>query len=951
MLRGFRRGVLIVAAGLMVLSPLLTTLTPAVASATQENPLDQLERWFYYRGMRACLNNPDFAPNTPAYDNGTRSISDINNGHILPKDATGGGQPKKGFGYLGADMDGGNDNDGTVECTDGSIFYRGARAFGFDEVINLICAMNNAVDELGDGGRIDPKRDGGNCEDAQEVEFDGGGGSIFQEALTKALENPTASEYGGDGDRPDITLSQNGSSTYSWRALYYLLGKNSLETFCGGAINSAKPTDNYKDDEYDVSVYVVRGSDGKLQKSDKGPDGFSHSYTITKSDRKENSKVDDVYYKSGNSGDNADDVTCAEMATLTRENAKDYAAWAENNVDLAKSNDDKSPARSLTGDPNNPGEETTCAIDGIGWIVCPVMTFLATINDKAFGFLEGLLGIRPALIRDEGTISAWSTFRDFANVMFVIAFMVIVYSQLTSAGVSNYGLKKMLPKVVVAAILVNLSYFICAIMVDISNIAGSSIYSLMDTIGQEAVRGGDKVGGAGNTWSDIVGGILVAGVGVLLVVALVMAPTVLLALAVVLLILIARQALVIILIIASPLAFVAYLLPNTEDWFKRWWKAFVATLMVYPIVGLVFGGSMLVSNILMGIAGDGGDGGDDEQLLKLVALGVMAIPLFAVPAILKGSLSAMGSIGTKIAGFSNKADGYAKNKAMQGRLGEAKAAFNTRRQARKINRRVGDGVSGRINQRLDQSRLGRYIGGDRGSAAAVAAQQKMTKDQIDNSISLLQNGDAATLVPRAVAQLQEANRRGDAVAARAATQVLTTQTGARGIQEFHNAVRGMEAAGGLHAGVSENIRADVSAAGLKGKDRALDTWSRQEGGMTDLVQHDANQNLTSGLNEAELAGQSAAQLANFAQTGSMTQAQAQRVLAAHDRGAIQLDEAKLGIFTNRANSTEPLRVQDAGVARQMADREVIDRAHEEALYENTLRNNEQNNPSTPRDNQ
>lgn len=351
------------------------------------------------------------------------------------------------------------------------------------------------------------------------------------------------------------------------------------------------------------------------------------------------------------------------------------------------------------------GAESSCAIDGIGWIVCPVMTFLADINDKAFGFLEGLLGIRPALIQDEGTMSAWSTFRDLANVMFVIAFMVVVYSQLTSAGVSNYGIKKMLPKVVVAAILVNLSYFICAIMVDISNIAGSSIYSLMETIGQNAVSGGDKVGGAGNTWSDIVGGLLMAGVGVLLIVALIMAPTVLLALAIVLLILIARQALIIILIIASPIAFVAYLLPNTEDWFKRWWKAFVATLMVYPIVGLVFGGSMLVANILMGISGDGGEGGDDEQLLKIVALAVMAIPLFTVPAILKGSLSAMGSIGTRLQGYADKSQGMA---ARQGKKRLDNTAFmrgrNFRKQAKEQfkNNKFAEAVSG-----TDTSRIGR----------------------------------------------------------------------------------------------------------------------------------------------------------------------------------------------------------------------------------------------------
>ena len=40
--------------------------------------------------------------------------------------------------------------------------------------------------------------------------------------------------------------------------------------------------------------------------------------------------------------------------------------------------------------------KTTCAIDGVGWIICPVMNFMANIVDGAYEVVEGLL-ITPAL--------------------------------------------------------------------------------------------------------------------------------------------------------------------------------------------------------------------------------------------------------------------------------------------------------------------------------------------------------------------------------------------------------------------------------------------------------------------------------------------------------------------------------------------------------------------------
>lgn len=312
-------------------------------------------------------------------------------------------------------------------------------------------------------------------------------------------------------------------------------------------------------------------------------------------------------------------------------------------------------------------EETTtsCAVDGIGWIVCPVITFLGTLNDAAFGFLNNFLTVSPKIFSDPATKSAWEAFRNLANIAFVVAFLVIIYSQITGGGITNYGLKKLLPKLIVAAILVNISFYVCAVLVDLSNIVGSSTYSLLKNDINTGT--GDAGGGAlSDIWSKAGAVVLGAGAVVGLIALIIFAPMSFLAFGLIILILIARQAFVVLLIVISPLAFVAYLLPNTEDWFKKWWKSLVAMLMVFPIIALVFGGSTLASTILMSVSQDNFGGGDDEQMLKIIAAGVLAIPLFAVPLLLKGSMSAAGTIGTKLAGLQGRATGAAGKGAKEG---------------------------------------------------------------------------------------------------------------------------------------------------------------------------------------------------------------------------------------------------------------------------------------------
>jgi hypothetical protein len=372
------------------------------------------------------------------------------------------------------------------------------------------------------------------------------------------------------------------------------------------------------------------------------------------------------------------------------------------------------------------------------------MTFLGKLNDAAYGFINNFLEVPARIFSDSATRRAWEAFRDIGNVMFVIAFLVIVYSQITGAGVSNYGIKRMLPRIIIAAILVNISFYVCAALVDISNIVGGGLYDLMKAINV----GGNGEGantGIENAWSGAVAGILGLTAIIALLAVIIFAPLSLLAFAITMLILVARQAFVILLIVVAPVAFVAYLLPNTESWFKRWWKALTALLMVYPIIALVFGASTLAARILMNVASTGNN---DDNMLKIVALGVLALPLFAVPLILKGAMGAAGTLGTRLSGLQDRSNRFSSNKLKSSRFGEAKEAFERNRQVSKFRRRTGQGKIakwgedrggaignaatwiGTRQKAFDSSSIGGKLGGTRGAAVATQGIHKQFDEDV-----------------------------------------------------------------------------------------------------------------------------------------------------------------------------------------------------------------------------
>lgn len=317
---------------------------------------------------------------------------------------------------------------------------------------------------------------------------------------------------------------------------------------------------------------------------------------------------------------------------------------------------------------------TSCAVPGVGWIVCPIFNFLAGITDASYSIVEGFLITDIGIVdTDSGTYSAWQIMRNIANVGFVIVFLIITFAQLTGAGISSYGIKKLLPRLVVGAILVNISFFVSQLAVDMSNILGGSIKNVFDSLPVFDEGLSSDVLASGNLFTDITAGILggqlaitaIAGVaavayfgGLGLLIPIILAAV--LAVVMTLFILIARQAFIVLLVVLSPLAFLAMLLPNTESFFKQWRKIFLALLIIYPAIALLFGASKLASAVLLTTFAQ------DDLLGQLVSIAVLILPLFAIPALLKGSLNAIPVVGGMASKFASRANGLVGKQAKQG---------------------------------------------------------------------------------------------------------------------------------------------------------------------------------------------------------------------------------------------------------------------------------------------
>ena len=304
----------------------------------------------------------------------------------------------------------------------------------------------------------------------------------------------------------------------------------------------------------------------------------------------------------------------------------------------------------------------------LSFIVCPTTGLLAKGIDALYSTIETFLVIKPITSDNKSPIYIiWSYIRNVANILFIIFLLLIVYSQVTGLGFSNYNIKKMLPKLIIAAILVNFSYLICQVLVDVSNIIGNALKSFLEGIATTAIQNQHPeakldeplniydifLAIAGGTSLTILGGVgiatAVAASGGLLSILFTLIPIVFagfIAVVVGLITISLRQAVVILLTITSPIIFALYVLPNTHKYYLKWKSIFAQMLVFFPTFSFLFGVSKVLGYLFIFSS--------ETPFGVIIGIAVQVLPIMFAIKMLNMSKSVLGDVNQALSGVSGK---------------------------------------------------------------------------------------------------------------------------------------------------------------------------------------------------------------------------------------------------------------------------------------------------------
>lgn len=435
------------------------------------------------------------------------------------------------------------------------------------------------------------------------------------------------------------------------------------------------------------------------------------------------------------------EVSCSDIGSWLQNNRgafDKFAKYASEHKDEQKElSVEDSPEKSAdataqsTEGAGEEKEEKTCTseLTGVGWFLCPAIEKLADFADSVWGMLEGYLVTSP-LQATGSTYDAWKTMRDLANVLLALVFILIIISQVSNVGISNYGIKKMLPRFIIAAVAVNISYFVIQIIVDIANIIGSTLLGIITTpiqsmnltdVGWGALLTAILAGGGTAAGATLIGGTIAAsvfGIGTMFMFVLMAIVPGVIGIVSGLLALVFRSAVIPVLAILAPLAFAAWILPNTQSVFDKWKKVFTGMVFLYPLAAIYYGGLKLLAFTALADK----TGGVIQQLM---ALALLFAGTFVILGMALKSNAIIGNLMGRANGLLNKASApalNAGNKFAKRRAGMKRREFMAKDFSNsKLPRRVWSGGLQRGFRKINERSL------DRETRAALAEQSEQQR--------------------------------------------------------------------------------------------------------------------------------------------------------------------------------------------------------------------------------
>lgn len=384
----------------------------------------------------------------------------------------------------------------------------------------------------------------------------------------------------------------------------------------------------------------------------------------------------------------------------------------------------------------------------LSFILCPLERAMVGAVDGLTGFLLEQLKIEP--ITDYGTGGVnpiqrgFNSFRNIANSLYILIFLVIILSNFISVGLDNYSIKKMLPRLLFAVIATQFAFLICSLMIDLSNVLIVGLPGAVGTIpgAPDTLSGSISVSFADVLDNGGIGGAL-QGIGLVIFI-LLLGVLLLVIVAIALAYLIFRNVFLIVLVFLSPLAIAAWVLPQTQSFAKKWANWFIKLIIMGPIIALILAITLLIAGIFQAPG--------NSEFIQFIAIIVPFIGFAIIPKSLKWSGDVMQAAKGAVAGSfvgkgASAVGGKAKDKA--------------KKSASVVGGVVG-GVAGENFGRTMSKRTGGRLGSKmeaKGKARREAPNEELRKSveslDFERQLELSKgNGKAAKIAKRVVGAKQ-----------------------------------------------------------------------------------------------------------------------------------------------------------------------------------------------------
>ncbi len=216
----------------------------------------------------------------------------------------------------------------------------------------------------------------------------------------------------------------------------------------------------------------------------------------------------------------------------------------------------------------------------------------------------------------------WKNVKDLVNYLVVAVLIAVAFAQILHVNINTYGIKKVLPALVLAVIGANLSFFVCRILVDLGNVVLTLMLNPTTSIVSSSTTPGTTLADAfrplkreefqnlakPENWSPTILFIksLMMLVGAIMLYILAF-------------LLFIRNWMIYFLIVLGPLAFMATILPQTKALFTQWWNQFLKWTFM-PLVSIFWlwlGAKWSNTAIVAGIS-DTGEGLTSGWFMKSV---------------------------------------------------------------------------------------------------------------------------------------------------------------------------------------------------------------------------------------------------------------------------------------------------------------------------------------------